>query len=104
MEGHNMRIYKKALRILLIASILFASAYTNAHDYSFLKLLKVGQCLKLYGGDNTAQGKPLKQIELEPCDKFYSLTITHVGSDYIVVDNKWIYTAQSIGTIVRARK
>lgn len=95
-----MQIYKKALRIMLIASIVFASAYTDAHDYSFLKLLKVGQCVKIYGEDNTQQGSPSKKIELYPCEKYYTQTITHVGSDYIILDNKSIHTAQSISRIL----
>ena len=95
-----MKIYTKSLKIPLIALIVFASSHTQALDYSFLKLLMVGQCVKLYGEDNTQQGSPLKKIELHPCEKYYTQTITHVGSDYIVLDNKSIHTAQSISRIL----
>ena len=92
-----MKIYTKALKIPLIASIVFASSHTQAHDYSFLKLLKVGQCVQPYYDKYMEIIYPVK-FELIPCDSntFGLRKITNIGIDYIIFDNKIIIPAQSI--------
>ncbi len=101
-KENNMKIYTKALRILLIVSIAFASTYTQAHDYSFLKLLKVGQCAWVSGNSNSQNGSPLIAISITPCVNKLGLTpnkITHIGIDYIIFENNSLFPAQSISKI-----
>jgi hypothetical protein len=95
-----MQTYTKALKIMLIVSIVFASSHTQAHDYSFLKLLKVGQCVQPYYDEYMKIIYPVK-FELIPCDSNWLglRKITNIGIDYIVFDNKVIITAQSIAGI-----
>ena len=95
-----MKIYTKALKISLIASIVFASSHTQAHDYSFLKLLKVGQCVQPSYYKYMEISYPVK-FKLIPCDSEWAglRKITNIGIDYIILDNKKIITAQSIGEI-----
>lgn len=98
-------------KVLLVLAITHFSAQAEAHEYQFLKLLKVGQCVSI------DDSKPLKEVQLvrkELCDRGVIAwwEITQIGTDFFVTSGKTsdkkstiyeVHTAQSIGSILWER-